>query len=168
MYVSSALRRALLLGGVALLAVVAMIALTSRPEPAATPSYAPPTNAYGEPSAAVANTPVVYAVSPFVPSEPASPVPQEITAAAPVTAAAVTASRAVAPKNARRSRRHVVVKKRPLKRSVAIVGGSAAGGALIGGLAGGGKGAGIGALAGGAGGLVYDRLTHKKKVVVRR
>jgi hypothetical protein len=61
-----------------------------------------------------------------------------------------------------------VVKKRPLKRSVAIVGGSAAGGALIGGLAGGGKGAGIGALAGGAGGLVYDRLTHKKKVVVRR
>jgi uncharacterized protein YcfJ len=159
----------LLLGGVALLAVVAMIALTSRkPEPAATASYAPPMNAYGEPSAAMANTPVVYAVSPFVPSEPASPVPQEITAAAPVTAAAVTASRAVAPKNARRSRRHVVVKKRPLKRSVAIVGGSAAGGALIGGLASGGKGAGIGALAGGAGGLVYDRLTHKKKVVVRR
>ena len=39
-------------------------------------------------------------------------------------------------------------------------------GALIGGLAGGGKGAGIGALVGGAGGLVYDRLTHKKKVVV--
>jgi hypothetical protein len=58
------------------------------------------------------------------------------------------------------------VKRRPLKHSLEIIGGSAAGGALIGGLAGGGKGAGIGALVGGAGGFVYDRLTHKKKVVV--
>jgi len=52
---------------------------------------------------------------------------------------------------------------RPFSHSAAIVGGSAAGGAIIGGLAGGGKGAGIGALAGGAAGLVYDRATHKKK-----
>jgi hypothetical protein len=46
-------------------------------------------------------------------------------------------------------------------KSVAIVAGSAGAGAAIGALAGGGKGAGIGALAGGGGGFIYDRLTHK-------
>jgi outer membrane lipoprotein SlyB len=59
-----------------------------------------------------------------------------------------------------------VVRRRSTAKSLAIVGGSAAGGAAIGALAGGGKGAGIGALIGGAGGLIYDRRTHKK--VVRR
>ena len=63
-----------------------------------------------------------------------------------------------------RSRHRTVVRRRPFSHSVAIVGGSAAGGAAIGALAGGGKGAAVGALAGGAGGLVYDRLTHKKVV----
>jgi hypothetical protein len=52
--------------------------------------------------------------------------------------------------------------KRPFSHSVAIVGGSAAAGAGIGALAGGGRGAGIGALAGGAGGLIYDRVTHNR------
>ena len=47
-------------------------------------------------------------------------------------------------------------------KSVAIIGGSAAAGAAIGGLAGGGKGAAIGAVTGGAGGLVYDRMTRNK------
>ncbi len=65
-----------------------------------------------------------------------------------------------------RSRRVVVTRQRPLSHSVAIVGGSAGAGAAIGALAGGGKGAGIGALAGGGAGFIYDRLTHKRKVVV--
>jgi uncharacterized protein YcfJ len=51
---------------------------------------------------------------------------------------------------------------RPWTHSAAIVGGSAAGGAAIGALAGGGKGAAIGALAGGAGGFIYDRLTRNR------
>src|SRR5262249_15358116 len=63
-------------------------------------------------------------------------------------------------------RTRVIVKKRPLKRSIAIVGGSAGVGAAIGAIAAGGPGAGIGALAGGSAGFIYDRLTHKKRVVV--
>jgi hypothetical protein len=52
--------------------------------------------------------------------------------------------------------------RRSTKKSVAIVAGSAAGGALIGGLAGGGTGAAIGALAGGGAGFIYDRMTHNR------
>jgi hypothetical protein len=62
--------------------------------------------------------------------------------------------------------RRVVTRERPKSHSVAIVAGGAGAGAAIGALAGGGKGAGIGALSGGAAGLIYDRLTHKKTVVV--
>ena len=67
-----------------------------------------------------------------------------------------------------RTHRVVVVRKRPFSHSAAIVGGSAAAGAGIGALAGGGKGAIAGGLIGGAGGLIYDRATHKKRRVVTR
>jgi hypothetical protein len=62
------------------------------------------------------------------------------------------------------SRPRYIVKRRSKAKSAAIIGGSAAAGAGIGALAGGGKGAGIGAIAGGAAGLIYDRKTHKKVV----
>jgi len=50
--------------------------------------------------------------------------------------------------------------KRPFSHSAAIVAGTAAAGAGVGALAGGGRGAGIGALAGGGAGFVYDRVTR--------
>ena len=53
-------------------------------------------------------------------------------------------------------------KKRSTAKSAAIIGGSAAAGAAVGAMAGGGKGAAIGAVAGGAGGYVYDRATRNK------
>jgi len=63
-------------------------------------------------------------------------------------------------------RRHVVyVRHRSKKHQAEIIGGSAAGGALIGALAGGKKGALIGAGAGAGGGAIYNQLTKKKKVV---
>lgn len=61
--------------------------------------------------------------------------------------------------------RNVVVRPRRSRstgKSVAIVAGSAAAGAGIGALAGGGKGAAIGALSGGAAGFLFDRLTHNR------
>ena len=64
----------------------------------------------------------------------------------------------------RRPYRRVVVRRRSKKKSAAIVAGSAATGAAIGALAGGGKGAAIGAIAGGGAGFVYDRSTNKKVV----
>jgi hypothetical protein len=152
MYLTSTFKRTLAIGGALLLAVVALIGWTrdTRPGPDAATAVPAP-NWYAAP-APVARDPearVVYAPSPFG-SEitPAQPPPIE---------------RRYLSSEPRRPR--VVVKKRPLKHSAAIVGGSAAAGAAIGALAGGGKGAAIGALAGGGGGLVYDRLTHKKKVV---
>lgn len=66
----------------------------------------------------------------------------------------------------RRARSRTIVKRRSRRRSAEIVGGSAAGGAVIGALAGGGKGAAIGAVAGGGAGYIYDRNTHKKRVRV--
>lgn len=49
---------------------------------------------------------------------------------------------------------------RSKKHSVEIVAGTAAAGAAIGAIAGGGPGAAIGAISGGGAGFVYDRLTH--------
>lgn len=53
------------------------------------------------------------------------------------------------------------------KRDLTFIGGGAAGGALIGGLAGGGKGAAVGTLAGGAGGTAAAYATGQKEVGFR-
>jgi hypothetical protein len=173
MYLTSTLRHTLAIGGVSLLAVVALIGWT-RHEGAPTAEPVAAANEFGEPYGASVSTPqsagqVVYAASPFGPDEAAPPPHQAaVYAGAPPVVQTVAVQRRHYYRTRSGRRRYVVVRRRPFRRSAAIVGGSAAGGALIGALAGGGKGAGIGALAGGAGGLVYDRLTHKKRVVVRR
>ncbi len=66
-----------------------------------------------------------------------------------------------------RHRRTVIVRRRPFSHSVAIVGGSALAGAGVGALVGGPPGAIVGALTGGVGGLIYDRRTHRRVIVVR-
>ena len=68
-----------------------------------------------------------------------------------------------------RHRRHkhtrsYYLKHRSKKKQAAIIGGTAAGGAAIGALAGGGKGALIGAGVGAAGGAVYNQKTKNKRV----
>lgn len=108
------------------------------------------------------------ATSPGVPSGV-----RRIDPAPPVAAAPATRSGGLQRRETRVVRETVTdeepryaTKKRSTKKSVAIIGGTAAAGAAIGALAGGGKGAAIGALAGGAGGLIYDRKTNKKRVPV--
>jgi uncharacterized protein YcfJ len=174
MYLTSALRRGLVIAGISVLALVGLMGWMSHspappvaagspayavppgnPEPtaAAPPAYAP-ANAYGE------TTSPVYATSPFGDSgytyNPPAP--------APVVSAPPLAERVVVERQYvyRGGRRYVVVHRRHRRwvHEAEVIGGTAAAGALIGGIAGGGKGAGIGALAGGAGGYLYEKL-HK-------
>ena len=172
---TSTMQRAAAIGGVTLLAVVGLVGWTRQSET----KPAPTANAYAtspdwyagtardpEPVSRDRNAPVVYAPSPFgseAPSAAPAPAARAYDMPAAAAPAPVAQHRRVYRTSARRPR--VVVRKRSFHKSAAIVGGSAAGGALIGALAGGGKGAAIGALAGGGGGLVYDRLTFKKRVV---
>jgi hypothetical protein len=169
MNLTPTMKRGLAIGGISLLAVVGVVGLTreARPAPDATvPAasnwYAPAPSASYDP-----NTRVVYAPSPFGSEAPvaAAPDPEPVALTAPAVEPARVAPQRRYVRSTGTRHRRVYVEKRPFKHSAAIVGGAAAGGALIGALAGGGKGAAIGALAGGGGGLVYDRLTHKKKVV---
>jgi len=138
----------LIVAGFALLTVLALMGWTRKPavEPASFDNTA--------------------AITPTALTEPAPP-PLEATAPDTVPATGqrnrLTARRAEPAGEP--ARRRVVVRERPLSHSAAIVGASAGTGAAIGALAGGGKGAGIGALVAGAGGFIYDRLTHEKKTV---
>ncbi len=131
------MKRGILIAGLAIAAVAGGAAWLRRSAPAPVP--------VPDAAAAVATSP--------------APAPVQAVAAAPPAV-----QPAVRRKHVRKHRHRTFVRKRSWKKSAAIVGGSAATGAAIGALAGGGKGAGIGALAGGGAGLVYDRLTHKKRV----
>ena len=176
MELSGTAKRGLTIGGVALLAAVGLIGWTRGSEPAPAPGLASPASYAADPEPVAPNPAgrTIYAESPFggeaapIVAERQPSVTVESTASAPVVQPVVVRRRAAVRRRHYRPRTRVVVRRRPFKHSAAIVGGSAAGGALVGALAGGGKGAAIGALVGGGGGFVYDRLTHKKKVVVRR
>lgn len=140
------MRRGLLLAGLGLLSVIAVGGWVRRATPAPQPAVTQPAMNFNNEAATPA----------------ATPAPAAQTAQEPARVQPVVARRTVR----RYQGSRVVVRKRSWKKSAAIIGGSAAGGAAIGALAGGGKGAAIGALAGGAAGTVYDRATHKKTVVV--
>ncbi len=99
------------------------------------------------PAATTAPVPVPVASAPAARSE-AVPVAQTVTTRAPHRTAPV--------------RTRYVQQTRSGMHSAEIIGGSAVGGALIGGLVGGKKGAIIGGLVGGGAGTVYDRKTRHK------
>lgn len=177
MYLSTTAKRGMIVATASLVAIVGVVALNqpgTRATSQAISGNPEPVVRNPEPAGVVGNSPTVYARSPFEPSFPATAAAEPIAAAPlqPVMEATPPMTTKVAyraPVRRRRaSNRRVYYSRRryrrgrPFSHSAAIVGGSAAGGAIIGGLAGGGKGAGIGALAGGAAGLVYDRATHKK------
>ena len=181
-------RRFLLIGSIALLAVVAVLGWTRKTsEPGAYTVPAP--NGYytsvGNPgvgSPGVGDPGVTYPGSDN--PEPAMEPPPPDACAAPVTSAVygsafdtpryVHVVRPAPPPEPEQyadrvapapTRRYVVERHRRGRskaKSVAIVAGTAGVGAAMGAIAGGGKGAALGALAGGGAGFVYDRLTHNR------
>ena len=112
-------------------------------------------------STARASQPASVAPATAVPGTYLDPV-----AAAPAAVAVPVATAPVGERVVYRTRTAAApryyVHKRSKKHSAMIIGGSAVGGAGIGALVGGKKGALIGWLVGGAGGTIYDRKTHKK------
>jgi hypothetical protein len=147
---------ALFIGGVAL--------ATSRNSASTSPVAAPPQTAVAP--APVAPVPDAYA--PPAGSAALAPggvpaLPPEA-APAPVRERVVYRDRVVYTERAPRAR--VVRSTRSGRKSAAIIGGSAAAGAITGALVKGKKGAIIGGVVGGAAGTVYDRKTRKKKRVV--
>lgn len=99
--------------------------------------------------------------------EPIAPATRYSSPTVPTSAPAPVRVRTAAVRPARvvyDDRSATVGKKRSSMERAAIIGGGAAAGAAIGGLAGGGKGAIIGALGGGAAGAVYDHVTRDKAV----
>ena len=183
-------KQASMIGGVALLAVLAVAGWTRNPSAASTPNHFNGLNpqiqqvqqpmydangrpVYGQPQQPAYNAygqPVSYGAA----QNCVEPLHVQSAAYAPAgygapvyaySEAPVTRYRTYSrPRVARvvQDRDYVVRKKRSTGKSVAIVAGSAGAGAAIGALAGGGKGAGIGALTGGAAGFIYDRLTHNR------
>lgn len=112
---------------------------------------------------------------PLTAQQAAYPLPQQFSAPAttvyqqePVRVVRTRRAAPVRYSDSYRNRRYVDYDDREYRRtrstkaSVGIVAGSAAAGAAIGALTGGGKGAAIGALTGGGAGFLYDRLTRNR------
>jgi hypothetical protein len=181
------MKKGLIVGGIALAAVVALIGWERRASnapmqfnaPATAASYATPVPAdgYGAPAPAYGSPSPRYYTSTSVPADRYATddryydrhavdrlerTPYYEQQPPPVVDGRVIHERVINEYGT--PVRHRVVRERSFRHSAEIVGGSAAAGAVIGALAGGGKGAAIGALVGGGGGLVYDRATHKKVV----
>jgi hypothetical protein len=151
----------LILAGVAGLAAIATAGWTRQPQALQLASNFQPVQ---QEQMLVPQQPVSYVASPVQRFSAPAAAPAVTTRArraepVPVQTAAVRRAPVVYD-----DRPAAVEQKRSTKASAAIIGGSAAAGAAIGGLAGGGKGAIIGAVAGGAAGAVYDRATYKKQV----
>lgn len=172
------LRNGIIAGVMAILGVVAIAGWTRKPT-ASMASVSQPMvsyDAFTQPASAppcvgstpVTGSPVVYEESPdnrFVSDRYVQSIHRPVRIVRheqPVYQAPVQSYRAAGQRNFVEPAYETVEQRhgRSKKKSVAIVAGTAAGGAAIGALAGGGKGAGIGALSGGAAGFIYDRLTH--------
>jgi hypothetical protein len=176
-------KRFLSIAGVGILAILAMVGCNTSPQPVSAVNPAvdvPSANAYPPANNYTTEEEPAYGMRP--PVRTVSPQQFEGQAAYPEQPYGdpgrphdVRQSRYADRNHEERSQRvyeerrpRVVTRERSFGHSAAIVGGSAGAGAVIGAVAGGGKGAGIGALAGGAGGFIYDRLTHKKREVEER
>lgn len=140
---------ALALGGAIVLATSRHSSNAQANQPAAAAAPAPVT------STTLADTTVVPA-----PGQPVAISTAPGYQAIPVAQRVVTRERVVSRTATPRTR--LVRHTRSAKKSALIIGGSAAGGALVGSLVGGGKGALVGGLVGGAAGTVYDRKTRHK------
>ena len=151
------LRKKLLITGALLLVFLAGAVVVGYSHFGRTESIAPAT------SFNPGQAPYYPDASPAIATQPISqPVTQAQIAPEPVSYEAAQSSSETAVVSTRRSTYHRRHHHRSKKKQAAIIGGTAAAGAGIGALAGGGKGAAIGAISGAGAGAIYNQATKNK------